>query len=185
MRNRSLAVLPVAFAAFALSGQAFAQDDGDDTSHDGLVLLEDSEADEVWVLPDADFSIYHRFLILEPYVAFRKDWARDYNRDTRRPSERVTDEDMTRMQDGMAELFLEVFTQELEDNGYPVVTEPDVDVMILRPAIINLDVTAPDIPSANRTRSYATSAGSATLYIEFFDSVTAQIVADVEARLTE
>ena len=80
---------------------------------------------------------------------------------------------------GMKELFLEVFTDELQEGGYPVVEEPGENVMILRPAIIDLVVTAPDLPSANRTRSYSTSAGSAGLYIEFFDSTSGQILARV------
>lgn len=176
MRRNRLASIYAALAAVAVITPIAAQDDSD-ASHDGLVLLEDSDADEAWVLPDADFSGYRRFTILEPMVAFRKNWARDYNRNAGRPSERVTDEDMERIKAGMAELFLEVFTQELEDGGYPVVSESAEDVMILRPAIINLDVTAPDIRSANRTRSYSTSAGSATIYVEFFDSVTGQILA--------
>ena len=31
--------------------------------------------------------------------------------------------------------------------------------MIVRPAIINLDVTAPDTPTAGRSRTYSSSAG--------------------------
>jgi hypothetical protein len=145
------------------------------TEHDGLVLVEDSQADLVYVLPDADFSIYDSFYIVEPMVAFRKNWQRDFNRSS--SQRRVTEADMERIKLGMTELFLEVFTEELEDAGYPVVSDIGENVMILRPAIIDLDVTAPDIPAAGRSRSFATSAGSARIYIEFFDSVTGQILA--------
>jgi len=44
--------------------------------------------------------------------------------------------------------------------------------LLARPAIINLDVNAPDTPRAGRTRTYAESAGEMTLYIELYDSVT-------------
>jgi hypothetical protein len=145
------------------------------TEHDGLVLVEDSQADLVYVLPDADFSVYDSFYIVEPMVAFRKNWQRDFNRSS--SQRRVTEADMERIKLGMTELFLEVFTEELEDAGYPVVSDIGENVMILRPAIIDLDVTAPDIPAAGRSRSFATSAGSARIYIEFFDSVTGQILA--------
>ena len=30
--------------------------------------------------PEADFSVFRRVMILEPYVAFRSDWRRDQNR---------------------------------------------------------------------------------------------------------
>jgi hypothetical protein len=83
------------------------------------------------------------------------------------------------MKTAMSELFLEVFTEELEDGGYAVVDAPGESVMIIRPAIIDLDVAAPDLPTAGRVDSYVTSAGSAGLYAEFFDSVTAQILGRV------
>jgi hypothetical protein len=84
---------------------------------------------------------------------------------------------MERIKTGMAELFLEVFTEELEKAGIPITEEPGDDVLLLRPAIINLDVAAPDLRTTGRSSSYVTSAGSATLYIEFYDSVTGQILA--------
>ena len=37
-------------------------------------------------------------------------------------------------------------------------------VLILRPSIIDLDVNAPDMQSANVSRSYTTSAGEMTLF---------------------
>jgi len=153
---------------------AMAADEPPEVTHDGLVLVKDSKADVAYRLPDADFSVYHRVMILEPGVAFRKNWERDYNRNAVR---RVTDRDMERIKTGMAELFLEVFTEELDKGGYPVVEEPGDDVLLLKPAIINLDVTAPDLNSTGRNRSYVASAGSATLYIEIYDSVTGQILA--------
>ncbi len=49
--------------------------------------------------------------------------------------------------------------------------------MIVRPAIINLDVNAPDTPQAGRSNTYTASAGEMTLYIELYDSVTGDIIA--------
>ena len=54
-----------------------------------------------------------------------------------------------------------VFTETLEERGYAVVEEPGHNFMLLRPAIIDLDVTSPDLPSADRNRNYVASAGSA------------------------
>lgn len=54
--------------------------------------------------------------------------------------------------------------------------------MVVRPAIINLDVNAPDTPRAGRSRTYASSAGEMTLYLELADSVTGDIFAKAMDR---
>ena len=146
-------------------------------TYDGLTRVEGSEADVTYVLPEADFAAYDSFIVLDPPIAFRKNWQRDINRASTSVSRRVSDEDMEQMKQGMAELFLEVFVEQLEGGGFSVVDEPGENVMILRPAIFNLDVAAPDIASASRTRTYVTEAGSASLLIELYDSVTGQILA--------
>jgi hypothetical protein len=176
MKKKNLVLLSLSLlgSAAALPGVALAQN-APDSSYDGLTLVEGTKADLVYTLPDADFSVYDSFYIVEPMVAFRKNWQRDFNRSS--AQRRVTEADMERIKAGMAELFLEVFTDELEDGGYSVVDDNGPNVMILRPAIIDLDVTAPDIPAAGRSQSFSTSAGSARIYIEFYDSVTGQILA--------
>ena len=71
----------------------------------------------------------------------------------------------------------QIFTERLEaDDGYEVVDTPDYDVLLLRPAIIDLDITAPDTMSGGRSRTFTTSAGAATLYLELFDSVSGAII---------
>ena len=50
------------------------------------------------------------------------------------------------------------------------------DVLLIRAAIIDLDITAPDTASPGRSTTYTASSGAATLYIELFDSVSGQII---------
>jgi Protein of unknown function (DUF3313) len=176
MNKKDLLGLLSCFVVLAASPALLAQEPPEVT-HDGLTRVENAKADLAYSLPEADFSIYERFMILEPDVAFRKNWERDYNRNAASLSDRVSTRDMDRIKTGMAELFLEVFTDELEKAGYSVVEEPGDDVLLLRPAIVNLDVAAPDRRSPSRTTSYVTSVGSATLYIEAYDSVSGQILA--------
>jgi len=146
-------------------------------THDGLELVLDSKADAIWVRPGADFSGYDRIQILDCYVAFKKYWAQRHNRDS---VTKVTNRDVEHMKAEMAELFREVFVEVLDtEGGYPVVDEADDDVLVLRPGIIDLDVTAPDTQSQGRSYSFAASAGSATLYLEIFDSVSGEILARV------
>lgn len=162
-------------ASMLAATASWAADEWPAETHEGLHLVEGSKATAAYVLPGADFSVYKRIALIEPGVAFRKNWQRDTNRDLMEG--RVRDSDMERIKTDMAALFLEVFKEELEKGGYAVVDEAASDVMIVRPAIINLDVTAPDLRTAGASKNYVTSAGSASLYVEIYDSVTGQILA--------
>lgn len=179
MRVALLSALQAIILAALIVPVAYADEQGA-ASFDGLEKVKKSKADEAYVRPDADFSAYKRFRIVEPEVAFAKNWERDVSRSANRggTGSRVTDSDMERIKAGMAEIFLEVFTQELEKAGYAIVEESADDVLVLKPAIIDLFVTAPDLRSSTtRSTNYVASAGSARLYIEFYDSVTGQILA--------
>ena len=158
---------------FALPLIAFAGDDAN-TSYDGLVPVEDARVAMAYIDPEADFSVFKRVMILEPFVAFRSNWQRDQNR---RRGRNISSRDMERIKADTASFFREVFTQNLQmDGGYEVVDEADYDVLLLRPAIIDLDITAPDVAAAGRSRTFSASSGEATLYIELFDSVSGQII---------
>ncbi len=125
-----------------------------------------------------DFGQYRRIAILECPVSFRKDWQKEQNRTRRSPSDRITAEDMEAIKKGLSAAFLKVFTDELQTKGgYTIVTAAADDVMVLRPAIIDLDVTAPDTMSAGRSYTLTDSAGAMTLFLEVYDSVTGQILA--------
>ena len=167
-------ILTIVIVTWAQTG--FSQDPPE-TTHDGLVLIPDSKADIAYKLPEADLSGYNKVVILEPLIAFRKDWQKDQNRNTRSSGGRVGDGDMERMISRGKGLFIDAFTDVLEDGGYEVVSGAGEDVLLVRPAIINLDVAAPDLNTAGRNRTYVASAIAATIYVELFDSVTSQIIA--------
>jgi len=147
-------------------------------THDGLQRVIDSKAAIAYVKPGVDFSVYDRFMILDCYVAFKKDWQKDYNRDQRSTSGKVTDKDMERIRNEMAKVFREVFVEELSENdGYELVDAPADGVLLIRPAIIDLVATAPDTQSAGRSYTFVDSRGAATLYIELYDSVSGEVLA--------
>jgi hypothetical protein len=127
----------------------------------------------VYVEPGADLSQYDRVYLVEPYVAFKKNWQRDQNRGTIK----VRTSDMDRIKVDVKELFMEVFTEELEKGGYELANERAEDVLIVKPAIIDLNVNAPDVRTAGRTNTYTDYAGSMTLYIELYDSETDDLLA--------
>ena len=155
-----------------------ADDDIPEFTHDGLKRVIDSKAAIAYVKPGVDFSAYDRFMILDCYVAFKKDWQKDYNRDQRSTSGKVTDKDMERIRNEMAKVFREVFVEELTENdGYELVDEPADGVLLIRPAIIDLVATAPDTQSAGRSYTFVDSRGAATLFIELYDSVSGEVLA--------
>lgn len=150
-------------------------------THDGLVLVPDRKVAAAYVDPEADFSIYNKIMILDCYVAFKKNWQRDQNRSM--TASRVTASDMQKIKAGVAELFREVFTEKLQkDGGYEIVETAGEDVLLVRPAIIDLDITAPDTMSAGRTSSYTATSGAATVYVELYDSVSGDILARAADR---
>jgi hypothetical protein len=83
---------------------------------------------------------------------------------------------MERIKEDVASIFKDVFTEQLEAAGFDVVNYAGEDVLVLRPAIIDLDVTAPDVRTGGRSRTYTANTGAATLYIELFDSLSGAIV---------
>jgi hypothetical protein len=163
-----LACLVWTFASSAL----FAADK-DEGPFDGLVPVENAQVHSAYIDPKADFSVFQRVAVLDPYVAFRSNWQRDQNRSR---SRNLRTGDVERIKSDVSELLRDVFIESLDAAGYEVVNEAADDVLVLRPAIIDLDITAPDTRSAGRSRTHTASGGAATLYIELLDSVSGDII---------
>ena len=137
---------------------------------DGLHLVKGTEMARVYAKPDVDLSHYNRFYVLAPQVAFEKDWQRKQNSI---PGNTVTVDDMQRIKTELSALFVKVFKQELQvKGGYALAEAPAEDVLVVSPAIIDLNVIAPETPRNRNSRSTIASAGSMTLYMELIDSVT-------------
>ena len=184
--NDSIVKLGTLMAAVLLIGACASstQEQLPAVSEVGLALVEGTRADAVYKNPDADFARYQRVYIADVKVAFRKDWLEDQNRDRRSVSHRITQDDADRIKQAVAEEFSRIFTEELEEGGYPVVSSlsdagSTDDVLALVPAIVNLDVAAPDTMTPGRSRSFTASAGSMTLYMEFHDAVTGALLGRV------
>jgi hypothetical protein len=175
-KSRTSRVLPrwLAMAAMLAAPLALQAQDGDEPkTWDGLVQIEDSAVYSAFINPDADFSVFSRVAVLEPQVAFRSNWRRDVNRSR---SRNVRASDAERIKEDVAALLKDVFVERLEAAGYPVVNVADEDVLILRPAIIDLDVTAPDTRQTGRSRTYTASTGAATIFMELFDSLSGDLL---------
>ena len=79
----------------------------------------------------------------------------------------------------ISEIFVDEFTDVLTNGNYDVITDPDHDVLIVKPAIIDVDIKSP-IDSHNiPTVTYTTEVATATLVLELFDSIINEILASV------
>jgi hypothetical protein len=173
----TLAIISCLLLGFSTS--AFAKKKLPETTAEGLVLQKHTKLAAVYLKPGATLAGYDKVYMTDVYVAFRKNWQRDYNRDEVGLDGRVSDKDMETMKTRMAKYFKEVFTKVLQEGGYAVVDSAAKDVLLLRPAIINLVVDAPDILRAGMEATFVASAGEMTLYMELYDSLTSDLLAKV------
>jgi len=141
-----------------------------DATEDGLVRVPSSGKAGVYRLPDATFAQYRRVMLAPASVEFRKNWDRknlDRLNTGLKPSERQ------RIADDMSRLFHEELVAELvERGGFTLAEAPAPDVLLIAPAITELDLTAPDAGNTPGSRSFVRTAGSMTLIVELRDAAS-------------
>jgi|TARA_R110000772_G_scaffold268659_1_gene397129 hypothetical protein len=168
-----IAGILVTFGAAATAAKEMPQ-----TTPEGMNLIKETKTRVVYAMPEATLDVYTKVALIDCYVAFEKNWERDYNRDASFTM-RIQADDMEAIKKSLADEFRKVFTEELTKAGHEVVDHTGADVLVLRPAIINLDVSAPDVKTAAYADVIVRSAGSMTLYMELFDSTTNAVIARI------
>jgi len=179
---RTSAWVACAATAFTFVSMPVAQakDAPPQVTEDGLQLTKSTKTRLVYVKPGATFSQYDRVAILDCYVEFEKNWERDYNSSRVGLEGRVSDKDVERIKTDLAAEFKKVFVDELQNKGgYQVVDVAAPDVLLLRPALLNVEVNAPDVMSADIGRTVVRSAGQMTLFLELWDPATKTLLARV------
>lgn len=144
---------------------------------DGLVLQPDTRFQEVYARPGVDVSGFSEFGLESCEVSFRRNWQREQNENRVDLSNRVTQQDVDRIKDQLGALCDEHFLEALQKPpAYPMADAFDDGeaVLVLRPSIINLDIAAPDVRGAGRSRSYTTEAGEMTLSLDIVDATTGE-----------
>jgi RNase P/RNase MRP subunit p29 len=180
VKQSSLVAGLCASLALAASPALADKDPPPQVSPDGLHLTKSTKNRVVYVKPGATFSQFSRLAILDPLVEFEKDWQKDYNRSRTGLEGRVSDEDVEKMKERLAAEFKKVFVAELQGKGgYEVVNVAGPDVLVLRPALINVEVNAPDVMTAGIEHTVVRSAGQMTLYLELWDSASNTLLARV------
>jgi hypothetical protein len=156
-----------------------AKDELPEVDSDGLHLVKDSKVRVAYLKPGADLGQYSKVMLVDCFVQFKKNWAKDYNLEQIGLQGRVTDKKTDEIKAALAAEFKKIFTDTLTKDGHVVVDTAGPDVLLLRPAIINLDVAAPDVMRASMGNTWVSSAGEMTLYMELYDSASSVIIGRV------
>lgn len=167
----------VFLSVFLLVGSATAAEkEWPKVTEDGLHLVPNTKMNAVYAEPGASLAQYNKIQLMDAQVAFKKNWRRDQKQRSANPLA-ITTKYIEDTKLKLADEFHQVFGTVLQEGGYPVVPNAGDDVLLLRPAIVNLDITNPDTGSAGRSRTTVKSAGEMTLYLELYDSVTGDLLA--------
>lgn len=147
---------------------------------DGLERRKVKGLDNVYVRPNVQFTPYKSVQLEPTQVEFQNNWEKSFD-----ISDRPTAGEMQKIKDKLAELMRKGYTEELVKHGYTIVEAPAEDTLLVRTAIINLFINAPDLNNPGITRSYTTSAGSMTLVLEARDGPSGQLLARVVDSRTD
>jgi hypothetical protein len=161
------AIILAVVLAGALTGCA-ASRGPDEITADGLARVPSRSAGGVYRAPGAPFIQYKRFIVEPLTVDFVKNWRK------RHPE--VSDREVRRMRDEAARIFAEEFADVIvEEGGYRMADAPGEDVLLLAPAVTELDVPAPENDLVD-TRSLSPRRPSMTLTGELRDAATGKLV---------
>jgi len=151
-----------------------------EVSPEGMELVKNTRSTIAYRKEGVNFADYDKIQISNSTVAFKKNWQRDYNRDQRTLSTKINDREVVRIKESVAKLFDETFTEEFtKSSNYKITDQAVAGTLLLKPAIINLDINAPDILTATNIKTYVDTAGEATLYLEMYDAVSGEILARI------
>jgi hypothetical protein len=134
---------------------------------DGLVLVEKSLLDELYVAPGAPLAHYQRVMIDPVEITFKEDWRKDH-RD-------LSDKEFDALRTRLTTALQEILVKEFARGGYTLAEAPANDVLRVRASLVDVNLTAPEFESDKHT--LARSDGEMTLRVEGFDASSGALVA--------
>lgn len=146
----------------------------EEMTDDGLVRVASRASGGVFRKPDAQFVQYKRLILEPPVIAFKSGWRKQHSE--------VTDADVRRIRDMASESFREEFERALiTKGGWQFAENPDADVLIVEPRIVDLDIPAPDADrSASGTKTYTTRPVQLQVIGDLRDARTGVVVGRVD-----
>jgi hypothetical protein len=133
--------------AGALASGCAADPPPDETTADGLVRVVSRSVGGVYRAPDATFTQYQRVILEPPSISFAEDWAENHPK--------VGPAEIARIRAESIKLFRDEFAREFVRRGlYKFADEPAPDVLLVVPAIEELDIKAPEAGDSPGERTY-------------------------------
>lgn len=145
---------------------------------DGLVRQDNPRLSAVFVRPGAleDMGAFRSVMLDPVYVSFASDF--ESGRRSGSVARGLNASDMAAIRQNVADIFHQVFREELAAGGYALVEEAGPETLRVSAAIVDLFIAAPAAAEgAGRTRTYTANTGRMTLVAELRDSVTGEILA--------
>ena len=150
-----------------LVGSAIQAAKPEEVVDDGLVRVEHSLLDELYVSPNAPLSHYSRVSIDPVEVSFKNGWRKEHPE--------MGDNEFNALCDGLAQALREALVAELARGGYALTDTPGSDVLRIHASIEKANFASAAKGEDMRTFSQVT--GSMTLRIHAFDAPSSILVA--------
>jgi hypothetical protein len=151
----------------SILGCATKQPKPDENADDGLVRVETTMLDELFVAPNVPLGHYQRILLEPVQIEFRDGWRQEHPH--------MSDRDFEYFKQQLTTLFHEKLEAELARGGYTLVEAPAQDVLRLRIGLEDVDFAAPETGAEKFTTVYKD--GQLTLRAQGFDSSSGALIA--------
>jgi hypothetical protein len=148
---------------------------GAEITHDGLHRLANTRFDRAWARPGFDLAAYQRLWLVSEGIHYKRP-PRRYGGTVDFALQPLEREELE------AELLTAFRTALFQDGAWKIAELAGPDVLLVRLALIDVVVEAPPEPLSSRTDVLIQSAGSATLVLELYDSVTREVQVRVADR---
>jgi len=158
--------------ALALVAGCAADRPPEEFTDDGLARVPSRIEGGVYRLPDASFTQYKRVILEPPSIGFIKDWRKNHKE--------IKSGDFERIRKEALELFREEFTREFVESGsYTFAEDPAPDVILVIPAIEDLNIVAPDAGNGPGQTSYTRVAVQMKVTGDLRDAATGKLIGRV------
>lgn len=145
---------------------------GAEITFDGLHRVDHAAFQKVWVRPRVSLAGYQKVWLVYSGFAYKSP-------PRRRGPYPLTPRQVERLERALREVFVEELTR---DGGWEMAEGPGPDVLMVRAALIDVEVKAPPEPESPLDRVFIDSAGEATLVLELYDAQSREILARAADR---
>ena len=157
----------MALVCISILGCATRQPNPDEAADDGLVRVETTMLDELFVAPNVSLAHYQRVRLEPMEIAFKDGW--------RQAHPDMGDREVEYFKTQLTTMFHDVLAAELARGGYELAEAPAQDVLTLRIGLDEVDFAGPETGVDRSTMVYVD--GKMTLRAQGFDSSSGALVA--------